>query len=101
MTMQALAIIERGIELDVFRLWYFPQVLDVNVMQSPPLGCYSAKHRVIRVAGITGVIAGYTIILKVHRRYIAPVIHVETRAIILHNVTGKAELSTRRAFHLI
>lgn len=61
-TMQALAIIEGSVELDVFRLRDFPQVLNIDVMQSPPFGCNSAKHRVIGVAGITSMIPGNAVV---------------------------------------
>ena len=85
-TMQALAIIEGSVELDVFRLRDFPQVLNIDVMQSPPFGCNSAKHRVIGVAGITSMIPGNAVVLKMRRRYIAAIIYVKTLAVILHDM---------------
>ena len=97
---QALAVVEGGVELDVGRLWHFAEVLHINVPQPAKFGVDGAEHSVVRVAGVAGMIAGNKIILKMPGGDVTRIIHVEALAEIVHDVAGEAELRAGGAFHV-
>lgn len=51
-----------------------------------------SKHRVIRVAGKTGMIGIHAMILEMLRGYVFAVINMEAFAVRLHFVAGKTKL---------
>src|SRR5688572_23737581 len=60
--MEALAVIERLIKLDLTRLRDCPQVLNVDMGQSPPFVFQTTEHRVVGMAGVTGSVAWHAIV---------------------------------------
>src|SRR6478752_1591116 len=99
--MQALAIVVRLIELDLLRFGNGPEILDLEMAETPEFRAHSAEHGIVRVAGVTGAIARNAIVLEVARRQVARIIHIETAAEVGHHVAGEAELSGFRAVHLL
>src|SRR5215472_11643654 len=65
MTMQALPIVVRLIQLDVRRLGRLSQVVDVEMAQAADLGLDTAEHRVIGMAGVTSLAGRHSVILIV------------------------------------
>ena len=88
MAMQALAIVERAVELDLGGLWDFPEILYINVAQPAKFGMERAEHGVIRMARVARMIAGNEIVLKMLGRNVTGIIHVQAAAKIVHNVAG-------------
>src|ERR1700692_719271 len=99
-TVEALAIVEGRVELDVSRLWDLSEVLHINVAQATKLCVDRTEQGVVRMAGIAGMIAGNEIVLKVPGRDVTRVIDVEAAAEIGHHVAGKAELRARGSLHV-
>lgn len=90
MAMQALAIVERLIQMD--RIHWRCQVLDVNVPKSMQLNPDGAVHRVVRVAGVACLVGRNAMILKMGGRDMVHVVNVKASAVRLHDVTGKAKV---------
>lgn len=99
--MQALAIVERLVELDFSSLWYCPQVLNVNVRQTPRFVFQPAKHGVVRVTGIAGPVPRNAIVLEVRGRQVTAVVYVEAPTIVLHRVAREAEFRSLGAIHML
>src|SRR4029079_2361433 len=101
MTMQTLTIIKRDVELDFFRLWDRAEILHVDMRQSPPLVLRPPKHRVVRMTGVTGPIARNAVVLEMRSGQVAPVIDIQTSAVLFHRVAGKAKLSRFGPLHVL
>ena len=87
MAMQAFAVIKGDIEFDLRRLRNSAQILHINMPESAELGVHRAKHGVVRVAGVAGMIAWYKVVLKMRRRQITGVIHIEALPEVVHYMT--------------
>jgi hypothetical protein len=98
--MEALAIVEGSVELDVGGLWDMAEVLHINVAQAAEFGVDGAEHGVVRMAGIAGMIAGNEIVLKMRGWDVAGIIDVEASAKIDHDVAGEAELGAGGTLHV-
>src|ERR1700752_3101371 len=66
--------------------------MHVNVFKAVQLGAETPEHRVICVAGVTGFLSRYAMILKVRRCQISGIIDVQALSERLHFVAGKAKL---------
>ncbi len=64
MAIQAFAIVERLVKLDLAALRNCPQILHVDVGQAAPLVLQTAEHRVVGVAAVAGAVARDTVVLK-------------------------------------
>lgn len=93
MAMQAFAIVERRVELDILRLRNFPQILHVDVMQAAPFCMNVTEHRVIRVARKACVVTRDQTVLKMHCWNIAFVVEIKAFAIIGHDMARETKLS--------
>src|SRR5712692_7220359 len=89
MAMQALAVIERLVEFN--GVCGRSDVVLVSVFETAKFVMQCAVNGVIGVAGVAGMVAWYTGILKVGRRQIRRIIHVKTFAVGLHHVTGETK----------
>ena len=98
---QALAVVEGGVELYVSGLRDFAEVLHINMSQPAKFSVDCAKHGVVGVAGVAGMIAGNEIILKMPGWDVARIIHVKALAEIVHDMAGEAELSAGGALHVL
>jgi hypothetical protein len=90
--MQAFAVVEGLVELDVFRLGRMAQVININMPQAAELGFDAAEHSVVGMTGIASFVGGYAVILKVSGGKVHRVIHTQTLAIWLHDVAAQTEL---------
>ena len=64
MAMEAFAIVERRVKLDVFGLRDFAEILHPYVMDPAPLRLVIAEHRVVGMAGEARMIARHKVVLK-------------------------------------
>ncbi len=98
---QALAIVEGRVELDLFRLRGVAQILDIQMAQAAQLGMHGAEHSIVGVAGVAGAAAGHQVVLKMLGRNIAGIVHVKALAEVVHHVAGEAELRALGALHVL
>ena len=89
MAVQALTVVVRMVELD--GLLRFGDILRVDMVQPLQFGAETAEDGVIGVAGIAGLIAWHTPVLKMRCRNIGRVIYVEALSISAHDMAGQAE----------
>ena len=83
MAVKTLAIVIGFVQLNLIGLRYVPEILDRQMANSAQLGCYCAEHRVVGVAGITGMIAWHQIILKVPRGEVTGIVDVKAAAVVV------------------
>jgi hypothetical protein len=98
--MQALPVVKGLVEFDLFGFGDFAQVRHIDMAQAAPLVSDPTKHRVIRMTSVTSLVMRNLAILKMRGSEIPLIVHVETPAVVRHDMTGKAELSAMGAFHL-
>jgi hypothetical protein len=95
---QALAIVERVVELD--RVRDRADILHINVTQAAQLGPNAAVENVIGMAGVAGFIGRNAVVLKVGGGEIVRVVHKETLTIRFHDVAGETKCGRLGAFHV-
>src|SRR5580658_2196070 len=66
--------------------------VDIDVVQPFHLGMYGAKHGVIGMAGVAGLVRGDSMILEMSSGDIGLVVHVQAPPVGFHDVARKAEL---------
>src|SRR6266851_1784790 len=93
-TVQALAIVVRLIELDVLGGRRCSKEKDVDMSQPAKLGLDSTKHGVIRVACVAGFVRRNAMILKMCGGEMLGVVHAQTLSVRFHDVARKTEFST-------
>src|SRR5260370_27424634 len=98
MTMEALPIVVGVVELDLCRRRWSGEVIDVDVAQPAQLGFGGAEHRVAGVAGVTGLVRWYPMVLEVGCAEIGRIVNAETLSVGLHDVAGQAERGALGAF---
>src|SRR5713226_4114227 len=98
MAVQALAIVVRLVEPDVFRRWRFSEVIHIDMSKPAKLGLDSAEHRIIRVARVAGFVRRDAMILKVRRGQVLRIVHAQALSIRLHDVARKARPRTLGIF---
>ncbi len=64
MAVQALAIVIRFIQLDIFRRGRLAEVIDIHMSQTMHFRFKRSEHRIVGVARKTGMIGGHTTILR-------------------------------------
>src|SRR5208282_3981281 len=101
MAMQALAVVERLVQLDILRQRLLFQIVDVKMPQAAQLRLERPKHRVVRVARVTGLVGGNAMILIVRRGKIRGVVDLQALSVGLHDVAREAERRALGALHLI
>src|ERR1051326_1193707 len=99
MAMEAFAVIVRVVKLH--GLLRPGDVLGINVVQSAELGFEAAENRVVRVAGVAGLIARYTPILKMCRWYIGGIIHIQALPVLAHDMAAQTERRLLCAVHVV
>jgi len=99
--MEAFAIIVGHIEFDLVRFRHGAEVLDKQMTNAPELGADCPKHRVIGVAGVTGLVRGHQMVLEMTRWNEARIVNIEAAAVVIHDLAGEAEGSRLGAFHLL
>src|SRR5579862_8330254 len=87
--MQAFAIVKRLVEMN--GLHRLADVVYPDVVQSIELRGNRAVHRIVGVAGVTGLVGGHAMILKMRGGQVCGIVDVKATAPRLHNVAGKAE----------
>src|ERR1700730_9262310 len=55
---QTLAIVERVVEPDGLGSWRSAEIVHIHVLEAMHLGAKAAKHRVVGVAGVAGLVGG-------------------------------------------
>jgi hypothetical protein len=88
---KALTIVEWTIEFDLVRIWRISQILDIDVPESAKFGVKTAVEGIVRMAGVTRLIHGNQVILKVRSRQVRRIVDVEALPVRLHDVATKAE----------
>ena len=75
------------------KLWIvgFAEILHVDVVQPVQFGPEPAKHRIVCVAGVAGLVGWDAVILKVRGGKVNRVIHIKAATVRLHDVAGEAE----------
>src|SRR5262245_25005588 len=98
--MQALTNVERMVEL--YRLLRIADVLDIDMVKPADVSLdATCVKRIIRVAGIASFLTRDAIVLKVRRRYVGSIVHIQTLSMGLHDVAGETELRPFRALNMI
>ena len=67
MTVQALAVVKRLIQLDVLRCRRRSPIIDIHMPQTIQLDLERAKHRVVRMAGVTSFLRRHAMVLEMRR----------------------------------
>src|SRR5579875_275583 len=80
--METLAIIVGGIKLDLVGLRNSSEILDINVVKASEFCMKGTEQRVVRMAGVTSVVARHEVVLKVAGRNEAWVVDVEASAVV-------------------
>ncbi len=78
-----------------------PEVLNVDVVQSAPLGLDGSVHDIISVAGVAGLIAWHAVVLIMGGRQPCGIIHMQTPPVRLHYVTGETEGRLLGTVHML
>lgn len=101
MAMETYLVAERLIELDILRQRGVPKVVDVQVPQAAKFRFDGPEHGVIGVTGVTSLVRGNAMILKMRRCQIAGIVDVQAPSVRLHNVAGKTEGGALGTRHFI
>lgn len=100
MAVQALAIVVGRVELDLVRGRRRSEILNVNVAQATNLGAKAAIQGVVRVASVTGLIRGNSVVLEVGRRHILRIVDIKTLPVRLHDVARETKRCLLRPFDM-
>jgi len=95
-TMQTFPVVVRFIKAN--GVMGFAEILDVDVVQPIQLGAESAKHRIVSVAGVTGLVGRDAMVLKVRGGEVSGVIQIQAATVRLHDVAGEAERGVLGSF---
>jgi hypothetical protein len=98
---EALAVIEWLVQLDIFGARLGTQVINVQVPEAAELGFEGAEHGVVGVAGVAGLVGRDAMVLIVGSSQIARIIDVKAFAVRLHDVAGETEGGALRTFHFV
>jgi len=100
MAVEALAIVEWLVQFYVFGTRFRSKIVNIEMMEAAELGFKRSEHRVVRVAGVTGLVRGDAMILKVGGGKIGRVVDVKALAVGFHDVAGETKGGALRTFHL-
>ena len=100
MAVQALAVVEWLMQLDIFRSWFLSKVVNVEMPQSAELCFERSKHGVVGVTCVAGFVSGDAMVLKMGGGKIRGVIHTKALAVGFHDVTRQTKRRALGAFHL-
>src|SRR3984893_9282314 len=89
---QTLAIVERVVETDGLGSWRSAEIVHIHVLEAMHLGAKAAKHRVVGVAGVAGLVGGNAVVLKVGGSQVGGIVHQQALAVWFHLVTGETKL---------
>lgn len=77
MAVEALTIIVWRIEIDLVGLRNHSEIFDINVMQASKFCMKGTEQSVVRMAGVTGVVSGHEVVLKVAGGNEGGIVHIK------------------------
>src|SRR5262245_1021845 len=88
---QAFPIVIWFIKLDVCRCRRLAVIVDVDMLQPAKLCLCTAEHGVVGVAGVTGLVRGYAMILEMCACQMPRIVNPKASPIRLHDVARETE----------